>query len=82
MDQDEKRIVIARIQRLSDGLRIAMITPEGNWSGGRAEMIEEIEKESKVGQGIVDMHMDFLRSFKDSEFWKPKGNRKSMLKTK
>ncbi len=82
MNQDEKGLVIARIQRMPGNRTLNIITPKGTWSGGREEIIAEIEKESDIGERIVNIHMYYLRSFKDSEFWKQfKGPRGMRLKT-
>jgi len=61
MDYEEKKIVIARLQTMPAGLKLSL-GGEGTFT--KWELIEEVEKETELGDFVVDVYMQNLRSFK------------------
>lgn len=61
MDQEEKEIVLARLQTMPPTMKLS-IGGEGTFT--KWELIEEVEKETKIGDFIVKVYMENLRSFK------------------
>lgn len=64
--QEEKDIVIARLESLPDNLKIS-IGSDGEFS--KQQLIEHINEGDAIGQKIVDVQMHFLRSLKEGSFY-------------
>lgn len=60
MMQEEKELVIARLQTFPSNLRISM---GKSYSG--AELIKEVEGETEVGEKIVQIEMEYLKALSD-----------------
>ena len=60
ISKEEKELVIARLQTMPSTLRLS-IGGEGTFDKER--LIEEVEKETKMGEFIVSVYMDNIRSF-------------------
>jgi len=60
-DSEIKEIVIARLDVLPIDRKIS-IGNEGTFS--KEELIEHVQKGDKIGKKIVEIEMEFLRSFK------------------
>ncbi|MBI2110215.1 hypothetical protein HYT51_00340 [Candidatus Woesearchaeota archaeon] len=60
-DSEIKEIVIARLDVLPRDRKIS-IGNEGTFS--KEELIEHVQKGDKIGKKIVEIEMEFLRSFK------------------
>ena len=61
-DSEIKEIVIARLDVLPIDRKIS-IGNEGTFS--KEELIEHVQKGDKIGKKIVEIEMEFLRSFKN-----------------
>ncbi len=61
----EKRIVIARLELISQDLHFSDGNEDKAYS--RNEMIELIEKDDEVGVEFVKTELEFLRAFKSGE---------------
>ncbi len=59
--KEEKDIVIARLQTMPPSLKLSI---GGDGTFTKEQLIENVEKETKVGEFIVKVYMDNLRSFK------------------
>jgi len=57
IQEDIKKLVLARIQATSDDLRIAI----GSIEYTKEEMIKSVEKGDEVGKEIIDIQMEYLR---------------------
>lgn len=57
IQEDIKKLVLARIQATSDDLRIAI----GSTEYTKEEMIKSVEKGDEVGKEIIDIQMEYLR---------------------
>jgi len=62
MNEDEKKIVISRLETMPSGLLVSI----GNFGTfNKIQMIDNINKETKVGELIVKVYMTNIRSFKE-----------------
>jgi len=66
IDEQVKKVVIANLQGLSPDLRMH-IGSAGEFS--REELIDNVEKETDVGNKIVEIQLNFLRSLKEGIFY-------------
>jgi len=66
MDEGLKRIVIAGLEVFPSDKSIS-IGSIGELT--KQEMIENVEKETDVGEKIVEIQLNYLRSFKDGVFY-------------
>ena len=55
--EDMKKIVIARINTLSDDLGIIV----GNKKYTKKEILDSVEKENETGQEFIEMQIEYLR---------------------
>jgi hypothetical protein len=62
-DEEVRQLVIARLRALSSGRKIS-IGAEGEFS--KEELIEKVEKKDKIGKKIIEIQLDYLRSFKQN----------------
>lgn len=62
-DQEIRQLVIARLRSLSSGRKIS-IGSEGEFS--KEELIKKVEKKDKIGNKIIEIQLEYLRSFKDN----------------
>ena len=60
--EEIKKIVLARIRAMPDSLRIS-IGGEGEFD--KEKMILHLEREDEIGKKLVEMHLHYLRSFKE-----------------
>ena len=61
MNEEIKKLVIARLRTMPPNIKISV----GNFgSFKRDELIEEIEKESEIGKLIIEVDLNYLRSWK------------------
>ena len=54
---DLKKLVLARIKTASEDLGIAI----GSTELSKEEMLEKVNKEDKMGQEIMNIHLEYLR---------------------
>jgi len=66
LQNDIKKLVLARIQTASDDLRIAI----GSSEYTKEEMIKNIEEENEVGKEIIDIQMEYLRDMAQGAIYK------------
>jgi len=66
MDEQVKKVVIANLQGLSPDL-VMHIGSMGEFS--REQLIDNVEKETKVGAKIVEIQLNFLRKLKEGIFY-------------
>jgi len=66
IDDQVKKVVIANLQGLSPDLRMH-IGSSGEFS--REELIDNVEKETEVGNKIVEIQLNFLRKLKEGIFY-------------
>lgn len=59
--KDIRQLVVERIKVLSSGRKIS-IGSEGSFS--KEELIDHVNKGDKIGEKIVKVQMNYLRSFK------------------
>lgn len=57
IQEDIKKLVLARIMAASDDLRVAI----GSTEYTKTEMIENVKAENEVGKEIMDIQMEYLR---------------------
>lgn len=62
IDEDIKKLVIARLQTLSPDKKIS-IGSSGEFS--RDELIQKVKDEDIIGKKIIEIEMEFLRSLKE-----------------
>lgn len=62
MNEDEKKIVVSRLETMPPNLLVSI----GNFGTfNKAQMIENVDKETKAGELIVKVYMANIRSFKE-----------------
>lgn len=54
---DLKKLVLARIKTTSEDLGVAI----GSTAFSKQEMLEKVNKEDKMGQEIMNIHLEYLR---------------------
>ncbi len=64
-DQEIRNLVIARLQLFSSNRRISI---GGSGSFTKEQLIEKIKHHDPVGQKIIDVQLNYLRSFKNQRF--------------
>lgn len=57
IQEDIKKLVIARIKAISDELGIVI----GSNKYSKKEMIESVEKEDEIGKEVIEIQMEYLR---------------------
>lgn len=62
IDEEIRKLVVARLKILSEDTMIS-IGSEGQFT--RDELIDRVETDDDVGKKIAEVHMEWLRSFKD-----------------
>lgn len=62
IDQDIVNLVVARLEQMPPNISIS-VGGEGSFNAD--EMIKNVKENSEVGQTIVKMQLDYLRSLKD-----------------
>jgi hypothetical protein len=60
--EEIKELVIARLETLSPNKKIS-IGSEGEFT--KEELISRVQKEDSIGEKIIDVQMEFLRSLKE-----------------
>ena len=66
MDEDIKRLVIARLRLLSSDQRICV---ESVGIFTKEEMIKRVENDDPVGEKIAEVHLNYLQSLKKGIFY-------------
>lgn len=61
VSQDEWNIVRARVSRMSPNLRLSI---GGMGTMNREQLVEHVDNKDDVGQILLKIHMNYLRSFK------------------
>ena len=61
-DEEIKQLVIERLRRIPTGKKIS-IGADGDFTG--EELIKLVEKNDKVGDKIIEMQLEYLRSLKN-----------------
>jgi hypothetical protein len=65
VEEEVKKIVIARLETMSATKKIS-IGSAGEF--GRDELIERVKKEDEIGKKMIQIELEFLRSFKKGIF--------------
>jgi len=68
-DKLVKELVIARLDEMPGNHKFSV----GGKGFTKEQLIAEVKRDSEVGKTIVKMHLDFLRSFKNGEFYRELG---------
>lgn len=63
ISQREKEVIIARLETISPELFFSV--GSGNKSFSKDDLIEEINKNTKIGKNFVKSQFEFLRALKD-----------------
>lgn len=63
VSEEEIKIVLERLATMPSNLKLSLGS-QGQYS--RKQLIEEVEKRSKTGELIVNVYMQYLRSFKEA----------------
>lgn len=61
--EEIKKIVLARIRAMPDSIRIS-IGGEGELD--KEKMIQHLEREDELGEKLIEMHLHYLRSLKET----------------
>lgn len=59
--QEIKNLVLERLKSFPAGKKLLV---GGSKHLGKDEMIQQVKKETKIGQKITDIQLNFIRSFK------------------
>ena len=70
MNDDIKELVIARLQTLPDDVSVSM-GAEGEYS--KEQIIEHVEQGDEIGNKMVEIEMNFLRSLKEGKLYEAYG---------
>ena len=65
IQEDIKRLVIARLRTLGSNKRIS-IGSEGKFN--KDQLIERVEQEDSIGKKIIQIQLQYLRSLKEGAF--------------
>jgi len=60
INEEEKKIVLARLETMPPDMKLSI---GGLGSFDKSQMIGEVDKESEIGEFIVKVYMDHIRSF-------------------
>ncbi len=63
----EKEIVIERLRQTPPTFKISLGAIDGRFMS-RDELIEEVKRESDIGEEIINIHLGYLRAFKKGIF--------------
>lgn len=66
IDEELKKIVIARLEVFPSDKKIS-IGSVGEFT--KQEMIENVEQETEVGEKIIEIQLNYLRSWKEGIFY-------------
>ena len=66
IDEDAKRLVIARLGVMPDNMGIA-VGSDGNYT--REQLLEHVENEDEVGTKFIDLDLEFLRAMKEGSLF-------------
>ena len=64
-DEDIRQLVVARLRSFSSNKKIS-IGSDGEYTG--KELIEKIKANDEIGQKIIAIQLEYLRSLKDNIF--------------
>jgi hypothetical protein len=62
VSEDEKKIVLERLRKMPPTLKLS-IGKFGSYD--REQLMREIEGDTEMGRMFVEMHMKYIRSFKE-----------------
>jgi hypothetical protein len=63
MDEDEKKIVLARLETMPPSLKLSL----GDYGTfDKWVLIENVNKETELGKFVVEVYMENIRSFKET----------------
>ncbi len=65
IQEDARRLVIARIRAASDDLKICI----GSAEYTKKQLLENLEKDSAISQEIIKIQMEFLRDITQGELY-------------
>jgi hypothetical protein len=65
-DSEIKNLVMERLKAFPAGKRL--LVGSGNQSLDKEDLIKHVKKESKIGQKVIDIQLNYLRSFKKGTF--------------
>lgn len=60
IDEEEKEIVIARLETMPPDMRLSI---GGHGSFDKDQLIDNVKKETKIGEFVVKVYMKHIRSF-------------------
>jgi len=63
----EKEIVLERLRQVPPTFKISLGSAEGKFMN-RDDLIEEVKKESSIGEEIINIQLAYLRAFKKGAF--------------
>ena len=63
----EKEIVIERLRQAPPTFKISLGAADGKFMS-RDDLIEEVKKESQIGEEIINIQLGYLRAFKKGIF--------------
>lgn len=61
-DEEIKQLIIERLRRIPSGKKVS-IGADGDFTGD--ELIKLVEKDDKIGDKVIEMHLEYLRSLKN-----------------
>lgn len=64
-DEDIRQLVVARLRSFSSNKKIS-IGSDGEFTG--EELIEKVKSNDEIGQKIISIQLEYLRSLKDNIF--------------
>lgn len=59
--EDVKKLVIARLETMPEHMKLSF---GSNGDFDKYELIQQVQEDTSVGKKIVEMHLMYLRSFK------------------
>lgn len=61
-DEEIKQLIIERLRRIPSGKKVS-IGADGDFTG--EELIKLVEKDDKIGDKVIEMQLEYLRSLKN-----------------
>jgi len=63
IEEIKKKIAIERLRQAPPNFRISLGSGEGKFMN-RDDLIKEVERETSVGESIIDTQLEYLKAFK------------------
>ena len=67
IDEIKKEIVLERLRQIPPNVKLSFGSKSGEFMSSD-KLIEEVERNTKIGKKIIDLQMAYLKAFKKGSF--------------